>query len=273
MRLFAVFTMLFCTYALSAQQVQEGLASMIDDSFQGKETRYGVKYDKRENTCSHTLYPYGSILRVTRLDNKRAVTVRVIDEGPFVKGRIIEISRQAAAILGMTELKEAMVRVELVRRPQPVSEKPMEKKTPAPVKPSPPAPATPDKPAAPKPAPASAPAPVLTERGSPPPLVRSNYTQLGLYQVQLRKPSAAGWGIQVSVSSKPEFMLQEIASLQARNLENILISIEKTTEGLTVYKYILGPFTSEELARKNLEVIRKKHQMNGFIVNLSKQQK
>jgi rare lipoprotein A len=268
MRLQTLLFLLFWGQLSSAQQAQEGLAAMIDDSFQGKETRYGVKYDKRENTCSHTLYPFGAILRVIRLDNKRAVNVRVIDEGPFVKGRIIDISRQSASILGMTDQKETMVRVELVRLPaSAVTEKPAEKKTTPAPKPAP-TPVVSEKPAAPKP---STPAPA--EKTSTPPLVRNNFSPLGLYQVQVRKPSAAGWGVQVSVSSKPELLLQEIASLQARSLDNVLISVEKTSEGLTVYKYILGPYTTEELARKNLEAIRKKHNMNGFIVNLSKLQK
>ncbi|HRF39863.1 MAG TPA: septal ring lytic transglycosylase RlpA family protein, partial [Saprospiraceae bacterium] len=77
---------LMCSIAMYAQQIQEGVASVFDDSFQGKETRYGVKYDKRELTCAHNIHQFGSLLRVTHLENKRSVLVRVIDEGPFIKG-------------------------------------------------------------------------------------------------------------------------------------------------------------------------------------------
>lgn len=276
--------------ALSAQQIQEGMASVFDDSFQGKETRYGVKYDKRELTCAHNIHAFGSQLRVTHLENKRSVTVRVIDEGPFIKGRIIELSRLAADRLGMTGSQEAMVRVELIKRPDaapattsvpatketttptpqreipPTVPKSMDNPSPAPVNPQPAA----DR----QPTASVETLPDFSKRSTTAApqakLVGKDYTKHGLYQVQLRKPAKQGWGVQVSSISNSDYVFQELANLQAKSFDNILLSIEKDELGRTLYKFILGPFDSEEKARSYQASLKKRYQMAGFVVNLAR---
>jgi rare lipoprotein A len=284
---------LLCTATLSAQAFQEGVASYFDDSFDGKLTRYGVKYDKRELTCAHNLYPLGSLLRVTRLDNKRTVTVRVIDEGPFVKGRIIEVSRRAAEMLGMIAEGEAMVRVDLVQRGKGDSEtaqRPTEMeqgestlpRVSAPVQEAPATTTTTTRPAATQTAAETPPAPqaaykapeTTTEKGpSAPataPLVGKDFSKFGLYQVQLRKPAAQGWGVQVISISNTDFIFSEIASLQAKGFDNILMGVEQSAAGQTLYKLILGQFDTEAKARSYQKSLKSRYKMDGFVVNLAR---
>jgi len=68
-----------------------------------------------ELTCAHKTLPFGTRLRVENLDNGRAVTVRVNDRGPFVDGRIVDVSRRAAEELGMVGSGTARVRITVIR--------------------------------------------------------------------------------------------------------------------------------------------------------------
>lgn len=108
---------LLLTFALTsnAQEEQYGLASFYADAFQGKKAASGIKYDKNKLTCAHNDYPFGSTLRVTHLENKKSVTVKVIDRGPYIQGRIVDLSRAAAQRIGLINDGIAQVKVELVK--------------------------------------------------------------------------------------------------------------------------------------------------------------
>jgi len=90
-----------------------GLASYYADRFQGRSTASGERYDRSAFTAAHRRLPYGTKVQVTRLDNGRSVTVRINDRGPFVKGRVIDLSYAAARELGM--LRAGVVRVRVTR--------------------------------------------------------------------------------------------------------------------------------------------------------------
>ncbi len=62
-------------------------------------------------TCAHKTLPFGTRLRVQNLDNGRSITLRVTDRGPFVEGRIVDVSRKAAQELGMIGPGTARVRI------------------------------------------------------------------------------------------------------------------------------------------------------------------
>lgn len=251
-----------------AQQAQEGMASIIQDGFNGQETRYGVRYDPRELTCAHNLHPFGALLKVTNLDNKRSVTVRVIDEGPFIKGRIIDLSRRAGELLGMKSGDETLVRVELVRRPNTQTQ----------AKAVPDSPSTSPSPsssnvAAPSPS-VQKPAPVMVANQATevpkPKLVRNTPSKQGIYQIIPRSPEAQGWGVQIGSVSNPEYVFEEMANLQAKNFDNILLCVEKEDTEPTSYKLILGPFYSEAQARQYQATLKSRHKINGFVVNLQR---
>ncbi len=82
---------------------ERGLASWYGRKFHGKPTSSGVTYDMYAQTAAHKTLPIPTFVRVTRLDNGRSIVVRVNDRGPFVDGRIIDLSYAAADRLGMTE--------------------------------------------------------------------------------------------------------------------------------------------------------------------------
>ncbi|GJM32450.1 MAG: hypothetical protein DHS20C18_14510 [Saprospiraceae bacterium] len=281
---------LFCALGattLNAQnddsKVEYGIASLYSDDFAGRQTAYGDTYDPKKLTAAHKRHPYGTMLRVTRLDNKKSVTVKVTDKGPFVKGRVVDLSGAAADKIGLTKDGLAEVKVEVVSNttrqdqrasepvataerstPQsfdvvepkssttkttsPVKEKVVEKETAKSVKST--------SKADDKPKTASA------------RLVGKDFADYGLYKIQLEKPGKGDFGVQVASLSNYENVLKQVADLQAKWFDNILLSIEKGNSQ-SIYKIILGPFDDESSAKNYQNSLSKKHKIKGFVVNLS----
>ncbi len=88
------------------------MASFYGRAFQGRPTASGEPYDMHALTCAHPTAPFGTRLRVTDLDTGRSVEVTVNDRGPYVPGRVIDVSLAAARQLGMVHRGVARVRVE-----------------------------------------------------------------------------------------------------------------------------------------------------------------
>jgi rare lipoprotein A len=109
---------LFAT-SLVAQEEEFGLASYYSDLFHGKPTASGEPYDKGKLTCAHKTHAFGTVLKVTRLDNSKSVKVRVTDRGPFISGRVVEVSRAAAETLGLIQDGSTRVKVEVVSEEKP----------------------------------------------------------------------------------------------------------------------------------------------------------
>lgn len=82
---------------------QRGVASYYGEAFQGRMTANGEVFDMNALTCAHRTLPFGTIVEVTNLDNGNRVTVRVNDRGPYVSGRIIDLTRRAARELDMID--------------------------------------------------------------------------------------------------------------------------------------------------------------------------
>jgi rare lipoprotein A len=97
--------------------VQEGIASWYGPQFHGRKTSSGEIFDMYELTAAHPSLPLGTWVEVTNLENQRSVTVRINDRGPFIKGRIIDLSWEAARVLGMIGKGTARVRVEVIGTP------------------------------------------------------------------------------------------------------------------------------------------------------------
>ncbi len=94
---------------------ERGVASWYGNKFHGNKTSNGEIYDMYAMTAAHKRLPLPSYVRVTNLNNKRSVVVRVNDRGPFHKGRIIDLSYVAAKKLGITKSGTAPVEVESLR--------------------------------------------------------------------------------------------------------------------------------------------------------------
>lgn len=97
-------------------QTETGSASWYGQPFHGKKTSSGEIYDMNKPTAAHRTAPFGTNVRVTNLDNGKQVVVTVTDRGPFVRGRIIDVSKKAAEDLGMMGTGTAKVRLEFLDR-------------------------------------------------------------------------------------------------------------------------------------------------------------
>jgi rare lipoprotein A len=93
--------------------IQHGQASFYADRFQGRLTASGERYDASAMTAAHLTLPFGTLVKVTNNANNHSVMVRINDRGPFVEGRIIDVSKAAANQLGFLDLGVADVRIEV----------------------------------------------------------------------------------------------------------------------------------------------------------------
>ncbi|BAT72127.1 rare lipoprotein A [Thermosulfidibacter takaii ABI70S6] len=99
---------------------QRGLASWYGPKFHGRKTASGERFNMYSLTAAHKTLPLGTYVKVKNLKNGRAVVVKINDRGPFVRGRIIDLSYAAAKKLGM--IKDGVVPVEItvIGKPQEV---------------------------------------------------------------------------------------------------------------------------------------------------------
>ena len=93
---------------------ETGTASWYGEAFQGQYTANGEIYDLNELTCAHRTLPMPSIVEVTNLNNGRTLRLRVNDRGPFAQGRILDVSRRAAQLLGFERSGTMPVRIRIL---------------------------------------------------------------------------------------------------------------------------------------------------------------
>lgn len=98
--------------------VQKGIASYYHDRFHGRKTASGEPYNKTAFTAAHKSLPLGTRVRVTSLRTGESIEVEINDRGPFVKGRIIDLSRRAARALGMLRKGLDKVEIEVLSVPE-----------------------------------------------------------------------------------------------------------------------------------------------------------
>jgi rare lipoprotein A len=91
-----------------------GFASFYADAFDGKMTANGEIYNMYELTAAHKTYPFNTMIRVVNLANNKTVIIRINDRGPFIEGRIIDLSLGAATQLGMDKTGVQEVRLEII---------------------------------------------------------------------------------------------------------------------------------------------------------------
>jgi rare lipoprotein A len=93
---------------------ETGIASWYGPKFHGNRTANGERFDQNAITAAHRTLPLPSMVQVTNLENGRALRIRVNDRGPYAHGRIIDLSRRAAQLLGFANRGTAKVRVEIL---------------------------------------------------------------------------------------------------------------------------------------------------------------
>lgn len=92
--------------------VEEGHASWYGPGFHGKKTANGERYNQYDMTAAHKILPLGTTVTVTNLENRKSITVRINDRGPFVGDRVIDLSRKGAEKIGMIGKGTARVRIQ-----------------------------------------------------------------------------------------------------------------------------------------------------------------
>lgn len=309
LRTLLLFTLAVFGCTLSAQTVghtQTGIASYFSDAFDGSTTAYKEIYKKEDLVAAHSLYPHNSKVRVTNLANNQDVIVRIIDEGPWIEGRIIEVSRRAAELLGFGNKSTIRVKLELIATPdQPArnvsTPKPAESRPDTRRANEAPAPSRNDVPAEPRtsnssreavPAPKPAervvstpkPAPVDRTKTTTPEQARDRKSEAvrfvpakddnplltggkftdGVYKIELRRPSSGNYGVQVASFSDITSAMKEVAVLQGKWFENILVK-----KVGNIYKVILGPFDDHSSASNYAKDLKKRYKIAGFTVELN----
>jgi len=241
MKLFTILLLSVLTFSVTAQE--QGEASYYNDLLQGNKTASGEPYDKNELTAAHKTLPFGTVVKVTRLDNQKSTIVRINDRGPYRKGRILDLSRKAAEEVDMLRAGVVKVKVEVLEP----RNAPLLNNTPKPTTTS---------------------APVTSTIEAPKP-VRKKYTQYGLYKIQLSKPEKKGFGVQVGTYSSYDNAMKIIADLQAKWFDNILLKIEPGTGGNDNFKIILGQYPTKAAAENYRKNLQRKHSIKGFTIELA----
>jgi len=100
---------------IDSETHQTGIASYYADKFEGRSTSNGEIYSHQELTAAHRSLPFGTKVKVTNLGNGKSVVVRINDRGPFVDGRIIDLSKSAAEQIDMIRTGTAKVEIEIIK--------------------------------------------------------------------------------------------------------------------------------------------------------------
>lgn len=119
-RLYVVICFALLQFNLHAQKkqsiIEKGKASFYANKFEGKRTACGEIYHHENFTAAHKSLPFGTWVKVVNLNNKKAVIVRINDRGPFIKGRIIDLSKSAAKEIGNTNQGVFSVSIEVYHK-------------------------------------------------------------------------------------------------------------------------------------------------------------
>ncbi len=110
-RILLLLPLLLVLFSCSRKISETGKASYYADSFIGRKTASGAIFRQNKRTAAHPSLPFGTTVKVTNLKNGRHVKVRINDRGPFVQGRIIDLSKKPARKIGM--LNDGVVPVKL----------------------------------------------------------------------------------------------------------------------------------------------------------------
>ncbi len=276
----------------------EGNASYYADRFHGKRTSSGEVYNMHAFTAAHRELPFGSLVKVTNLENDLSVIVRVNDRGPFKSNRILDLSLSGATQIDMVRNGIARVRIEVVGIKEEIVKeiaKPVAEAKPK---------ATPSKPVKGKAIekkPATAPRPGVKkpEASKPPPTApgtenksekvaeRTTTRQPGFpAEASDARPSGAfpyapfkskgtynllgeivkyeSYCVQIGVFGELDKAKQLAARVRTGGYSRVYIQVLPQGKGITEYKVVLGVYDTKEIARMNLPEIQRKG-FTGFV--------
>ncbi len=288
-----VFTFFSLSTTWAESKTEYGYGTVISDEYQGSQTASGEIYDKTKHTASHKTLPFGSIIKVTNMDNNKSVMVKVIDRGPFIKGYVVELSGAASQVIAIKD-KKANVKIEVEKEGDYIEDSEI-KESPDPslavVDAS-----TPEPENEPKVIPdnyeetgdrITEEDPKKEDEGIKAkenvaennksdenkddelaaneltPIKDKGYKIFDLYKASTFTPKEMGYGVQVGTYSQLHNVLKETAKLQENWFSKIMLTRAKQGDK-TVYKIIIGPFEERASASSYAKSAAKKG-VKGFV--------
>jgi rare lipoprotein A len=267
-------SLLFAGSAFAQENLQKGEASFYADKFEGRYTASGEKYDPAKYTAAHLTLPFGTYVRVTNISNNRSVVVRINDRGPFVRGRIIDLSKVAAYDLGMIDKGVADVILEVVTEDEfkKNSEVTKTKKEQLAKLGSSPGfiPVATEQADIPE---KDSVAKNSTENKEPKTVQADQSTPSGgvaeiLYQVHVDKAEALGYGVQIASYRETSNMLRVVHQLRKKYEEPVIIQVATLPSG-KLYRLVIGQFDKRRKAEQLRKTIRDEYP-NCYIFDYSK---
>lgn len=262
--LFSFSAILIATMISSFSLLQDeiGKAGYYADSLHGRKTASGELYDKFEFTCAHKTLPFGTKVRVTRLDNNKSVVVRVNDRGPYVEGYVTDVSRAAAEAIGLIKVGVTRVKLEVLEAAatarvaaetdgstKPLLARENLKSTSSAQKGSNTAEA---KPAA--------------KKGT---ALKETRLPTELYAVDMKSARKEGFGVQVGTLYDADNVLPMVKKIQQTWPGKALVSTERDeVANKSTYRVIIGPFTDNKTAAVQQKAAVKKGYKGCFVVDL-----
>ncbi len=246
---------ILATYNLSAfaQITEMGVASFYDDKFEGRITASGEVFSQKKLTAAHRTLPFGTVVKVTNLENQQSVEVTVNDRGPFVSDRLIDLSKTAATKLNFTATGTVRVKVEVVSIP----DNQQENKT-----------ITTDNTSKNE----TKKAAENTKTAEP---EKKADLQVQIYeginpeyfQINSKPVNPKGFGIQLASFQEAANLIKRCAEITGQLKQEVIIQVAGNSDS-KVYRIILGPFETREEAEK---YIPKLADFKGcFVIRLDK---
>ncbi len=223
-------SLIFCVLAKSQDVfIQFGKASFYADKFEGRSTASGEKYSHTKLTAAHLTLPFGTKVKVTNLSNKKTAIVRINDRGPFVQGRIIDLSKAAAMKLDFIKAGVAEVKIEVIDENNPPNDyKPEDKE-------------------------------------DVPRIVPVEEEQKEFYHFHATKAEPSGFGVQISSFREIANLMRISETLKTRYSENVIIQVAYINK-VKVYRVIIGSYNTRQEAKKVMQKLKPEYR-DCFVVD------
>ena len=222
-------------------------------------------HNKNDLTCAHKSLPFGTKVRITRIDNKKSVVVRVNDRGPFVEGFVVDVSRRAAEEIGLVRDGVTRVQVEVIEAASTarvaaeadgntrllLSRSPSQQTTSAAkiIKGTKPTAYSYD--------------PVPARFSS------ATASTSELYKVDIQSPLKVGYGVQISTLSDADNVLPVLKQVQTQWPGKSMVLVETNAiENNAKYKVIVGPYSDKKTAEAQQKLAEKRKYKGCFVVYL-----
>lgn len=253
---------------------EKGFAINYKESDASRVTSSSELYDPSKLTAAHNTIPFGTLVKVTRLDNGMSVVVKINDRGPFTPNRILALSKAAANTIELKKYEKINVQLTVLPKKEiaePLVEKPDKKVDipfyqPGSTKTEPKETENLPLRLAPVEGTITKQNPVMERNTTLPPV--SEALKLGLYQIQLNKLPEKGFAIQVGSFQNVSVLWSEISKLHNAWFKQIMVQTKENANGLILHKLLLGPFATREKAISYKGNLKDKYGIDGFIVTL-----